>query len=104
MRPLRRRVSDIVLARHALIPIGEHTAGVALPGPDVQFVEGWDAITVGGAHIVEQLAHPHRGRLMLGIPGVGDDHVLHTDESQFCPATSYNSASGCCASSSPSPT
>src|SRR5262245_42390974 len=37
---VRRGVSDKGLAGDTRVPIGEHPSGVALPGPDVQFVEG----------------------------------------------------------------
>ena len=96
-----RCVLCIVLTRHLGVPIGEHTARVLLPRPDMQFIERRDAVAIRGTDIVENLTHQCRWGLMAGIPGFGDDNIFHTDKSEM--PVSYR-ASGRKASISPSPT
>src|SRR5262249_42114476 len=80
MALLRRAVGRVVVARHVWGPGPRGATRVVLSFPDRQPLGGGQAKAVGSTHVVEELAHQHRRRLMLGIPGLGGNDVLHAGQ------------------------
>lgn len=75
-------VHAVVLTGNLRGPIGEHTGGILLPRPDVEFIESRDAVAIRSADIVKDLTQQSGRHIGVGISGFGNDDILYTNQLQ----------------------